>query len=159
MQPEIHPDILERNSRIWREYCRGASQRDLGLKYKLGQQHISAIIKQVRDTIPMEDRLTLIQREVAYFEQLRNEVMELWYMPAAPVTSGRDGKIVLDPVTKEPVRDHSGRLAAVHAAEKLSGRMHRLLGLDAAIRVDINGGEEESAKRAAAEAIAELHGG
>lgn len=154
------PRLMGRNGEIWRAYCRGATQADLADKHALSQQHIGEIIDKVADSIPERDRRRLIAEEVDFFRALRVQVLEeVWGAKPAPVTAGKDGDIVRDPEDGSIVRDHAGRLAGLDRAVKLSERMHKLLGLEAAMKLDVGVGEEEAAKRAAAEAMAHLHGG
>lgn len=153
------PRLMGRNGAIWREYCRGATQEALAEKYALSQQHVGEIINKVADSIPQQERTRLINEEVDFFRAMRVEALAVWDMPAAPVTAGKDGDIVRDPTTQEVVRDHSGRIAAARLALDMSARMHKLLGLEAATKLDVGVGEEEAAKRAASEALAHLHGG
>lgn len=154
------PRLMGRNGAIWREYCRGALQEDLALKYKLSQAQISAAIATVADSVPQQERAALIAQEVDFFRELRIQVLELWYnTTGAPVTVGRDGTVLWDPESNEIVRDHTGRLNAVRVAESISARMHKLLGLEASQKVEIHTGEEDATRTAAAEAHVFLHGG
>lgn len=154
------PRLMGRNGAIWREYVRGATQEALAEKYDLSQQHVGEIIKTVSDSIPERERRDLIKEEVDLFRELRDRVLaEVWDAKAAPVTAGKDGDIVHDPESGGIVRDHTGRLAGLDRAIKISERMHKLLGLEAAMKLDVGPGEEEAAKRAAAEAMSHLHGG
>lgn len=154
------PRLMGRNGEIWKAYVRGATQEALAEKYNLSQQHVGDIIKTVADSIPERERRDLIKEEVDLFRELRDRVLaEVWDAKAAPVTAGKDGDVVRDPDDNSIVRDHSGRLAAIDRAVKLSERMHKLLGLEAAMKLDVGPGEEEAAKRAAAEAMSHLHGG
>ena len=150
-----------RNGRIWRDYCRGANQVTLAERYELSQARISQIINEVRDTLGEEVRSETIQSEAELLRTLRDEILaEVYDADAIPVTVGKDGDILRDPDTGEIVRDHGGRLAALDRADRLTQRLHRLLGIDAPAKLDLNlSGEEERAKQAGAEAVAYLHGG
>jgi DNA-binding CsgD family transcriptional regulator len=149
-----------RNGQIWREYVRGATQEALAEKYGIGQQRVSQILAAVREKIGTQERAELIAEEIDLFRTLRAEVLsEIWDAKGAPVTAGKDGDIVLDPETGEVVRDVSAKIAALNQARALSERMHKLLGLEATQKIDVNVGEEEASRRAAAEALSRLHGG
>lgn len=150
-----------RNGRIWRDYCRGATMQKLADRYDLTVQRISQIVNEVRDNLGEEVRNEVIQTEAEMLRELRDQVLsEIFDAMAAPVTAGKDGNIVLDPETGEVVRDHGGRLAGLNAANNLTMRLHRLLGIDAPAKLDLNlSGEEEKAKQAGAEAVSYLHGG
>lgn len=147
-----------RNGEIWKEYCRGSTQERIAQRYGITQQAVSHAIRSVRDSIPMEERIDVVKEEIDFFRQMRLEVMDLWDMGAAPMVAGKDGEIIRDPETGQIVRDHSGRLNAVRAALQVSERMHKLLGLDAVQKVELNVGEAERAKVAGAEALNFLHG-
>jgi hypothetical protein len=150
-----------RNGRIWRDYCRGANMATLAERYDLSIGRISQICAEVRDGLGEEVRNEVIAQEAELLRTLRDEVLaEVYDAMPAPVTAGKDGDIVKDPETGETVRDHAGRLAGLAAANNLTMRLHRLLGIDAPAKLDLNmNGEEERAKQAGAEAVAYLHGG
>lgn len=150
-----------RNGQIWVEYCNGRTQEFLAEKYSLSQARISQIISEVRDSLGEEIRNETIATEAELLRRLRAEVLaDVYGANPAPVTAGKDGEIVKDPETGEVVRDHAGRLAGLNAANTLTMRLHRLLGIDAPAKLDLNlSGEEERAKQAGAEAAAYLHGG
>ena len=152
--------IEDRDLEIWRRYVRGERQIELARAYNLSQQAISAALGRVRDAIPTHTREEIIAREVDFLEATRAEILSLWVdTNGAPVTAGKDGDIVRDPETGDVVRDHTGRLNAARMALAYSERMAKLLGLDAAVRVDLGASEEAAAIAAAAEAQAHLHGG
>lgn len=161
MPREKNARLEGRNGRIWRDYCRGASQVKLAERYNLTQQRISQIINEVRDSLGEEIRAETIAAEAELLRTLREEILsEIYDADAIPVTVGKDGDILRDPETGEVVRDHGGRLAAIDRADRLTQRLHRLLGIDAPAKLDLNlTGEEERAKQAGAEAVAYLHGG
>jgi DNA-binding transcriptional regulator LsrR (DeoR family) len=151
--------LMGRNGEIWRHYVRGMTQEAIGEKFNLDQSTVSTAIAAVRDSIPQQERDALIKEEIDFLRRMRTELLDVWDMKAAPVTAGQLGEIVKDPETQEVVRDHSGRLAAAARIESISARMHKLLGLEASQKIDLNVGEEEAAKRAAADALNHLHGG
>jgi hypothetical protein len=154
-----NPSLAGRNGRIWKEYCRGATQAELAEKYNLSQARISQIIIECRDAIPFEERDNLVKQETDLLRELRKEVLELWDAAAAPLIHGPRAEIVRDE-HDNVVRDHSGRLAALARAESITSRLHRVLGLDAPQKVDLSlAGEEEATRKAAADAITRLHGG
>lgn len=142
-----------RNGEIWRLFCRGRTQESLAEQFGISQPRVSQIINEVRDSIGPVERADIVKRESDLLDQLRAEVLDLWEKGPnkAYAANGRE---------LEGVEDHSGRLAALAAADRLTARMHRLLGLDAPAKLDLSlQGEEEASRRAAAEAIAKLHGG
>jgi hypothetical protein len=147
-----NPALVGRNGRIWRDYCRGATQEKLAEKYELTQQRISQIVNEVKDSIAIEERADLVKRETDLLLTLREEVLDLWDADAPDLVS--NGRVI------EGTKDHSGRLAALAAVDRLTARLHRVHGLDAPAKLDLNlHGEEEKAKQAGAEALTFLHGG
>jgi transcriptional regulator with XRE-family HTH domain len=148
----INPSLNGRNGQIWKFYCRGLNQEALAAKFGLTQQRISQIVNEVRNSIPQEERAEIVKQETELLRQLRVEVLELWDAAAAPMVS--NGRLI------EGVVDHAGRLAALARAESLTARLHRVHGLDAPQKLDLNvGGEEEATRKAAADALSHLHGG
>lgn len=152
--------LAGRNGNVWREYCRGATMDALAERYNISMQRVSQVIAQVADSIPQQERAALIAQEVDYMREVRLGILELWDSPAPPVTqrSGDGWEYVRDPEGRLAY-DYSGRLHAANLALKYSERMHKLLGLEAATKVDIGASEEAASRLAAAEALAHLHGG
>jgi predicted transcriptional regulator len=147
-----NPSLAGRNGRIWKLYCRGQTQEALAAAFDLSQARISQIIAEVRDSIPIEERDTLVKQETDLLRDLRSEVLELWDAEAPELVS--NGRVI------EGIKDHGGRLAALARAESLTARLHRVMGIDAPAKLDLNlGGEEAAAQKAAADAAAHLHGG
>lgn len=147
-----NPALVGRNGRIWRDYCRGATQEKLAEKYGVSQPRISQIVNEVKDSIAIEERADLIRQETDLLRMLREETLELWDADAPDMVS--NGRVI------EGIKDHSGRLQALAAVDRLTARLHRVLGLDAPQKVDIGlGGEVEAAKKAAGDALSYLHGG
>lgn len=151
MNPE-EPRLAGRNGEIWRAYCRGATQAALAEEFGISQQRVSQIIAEVRDSIPMEERESTLKQEIDLLRDLRRDVLSLWDADAPNLVS--NGRVI------EGVKDHGGRLAALARAESLTARLHKITGIEAAQKVDLSvQGEEEAARRAAADALAHLHGG
>lgn len=148
-------DLTGRTGRIWRAYVAGATQEAIAAEHGIGQQRVSQILAEIRDTIPDTERKHLVQRETEFLEQLRSEALDLWHRPPIPAYS--NGKLILmeDGTAAE---DHSGRLAALDRAVKLHERLAKLLGLDAPAKADVSlvGQERDATSEAAAAALAYL---
>ena len=157
--PKESARLMGRNGDIWREYCQGATQEELALKYGKAQSVISDAIRHVRDSIPQVERQDLIKEMVDYFRSLRVTVMEIAAMPAPPVTAGKDGDLVLDPDTGKHVRDYSTRINAIRTAVTIADREIDILGLKGEQKVRISEGEEQASQKLAADALSHLHGG
>lgn len=159
MPPREQKRLEGRNGALWREYCRGATQEELAEKYGIAQSTVSNAIATVRESIPIQDRMELIAQEVDFLRKTRQELMDLWDAPPAPVTAGKDGDIVRDPETGAVVYDHNGRLQALRVGLEYTKHLSKILGLEASTKVEINTGEEAAARAQAVEAATFVHGG
>lgn len=75
---------------------------------------------------------------LAQLEDARRVVLAKLELMPAPVTAGRDGEVVYDPETGEPVRDHSAHLAAVDRLLRINERVAKLTGADSPVKVEGN---------------------
>lgn len=142
---------------MWRAWMHGESQASIGQRYGLTQSRVSEILREIRQSMPQVTRDEMIERERAYLDNLRQIIMDLAGREGAPVTAGKDGFVVRDPDSGDVVRDYSLRVAAVREGRALNERLSRMLGLDAAQRVDITTTQATAeAEQAAAEAAAFL---
>jgi DNA-binding transcriptional regulator LsrR (DeoR family) len=150
-----------RNGEIWRKHLLGWTQEALAEEHGLSQARISQILSDVRATIPEPDLVQARQTHQELLGDLRRRVSEIALAPLPPVTAGKDGLPVQDPVTGDYVRDYSGRYQALMGVAKLEERLAKLMGLDAAEKVDVSVTEaaRSSAQAVAADALARLHGG
>lgn len=156
-RPEKPEDLrLEgRNGQVWRRHViDGQTQAAVALEFGIGQQRVSQIIAQVRASIPEQDRSEMVQDTMEVLSELHRTAMDLMRMAGAPVTAGKDGSVVYDPETNQPVRDYSLRLNALKGALAVSESMRRLVGLDAVKGLDINvtGAEDLAARKVAEDA-------
>lgn len=153
------PYLEGRNGEMWRLWCEGRTQAWIADQFGITQSAVHHALAKVRDNlgdVVMDDERT---RSLEMLHELRAGALEVWRMVAAPVTAGKDGTVVYDPETREPVRDHGGRLRALETALKVDARIAQLLGLDAATKHDHTvHGESEAATALAAEAARRVHG-
>lgn len=150
--------LAGRNGSIWQEYCRGATMEALAEKHGISKPRVHEIIQQVRNDVPQENRLEVIREQIDWLRETRRSIMELWDKNGAPVTAGKDGDLVYDPENNTVVRDHTGRLNAAKVALQFAEREAKLLGLDAAQKVELSG-EDEASRKLAAESAAYLDQG
>lgn len=156
-QEEPTARLTERDWEIWKKWTRGKTQAALAAEYEIGQQRVSQIVRAVRDSIPQETRDELVRRELEMWSAIRAEILEEIYgADPVPVTAGKDGYPVIDPQTQKYVRDHGGRLAGAKMALNISESLRRMVGADAAQKVDVNVGEDAATQEGAAEARAFL---
>lgn len=136
LQPDGDKRLTGRNGAIWREFIQGCTQEFLADKYGLSQVRVSAIIKEVRATVPPADRGEMLQESLELIREVRRKAMELVEMAGAPVAVGKDGTVLYDPETGELVRDYSLRLKALDTAMKASDVEAKRLGLDSPIKLE-----------------------
>jgi transcriptional regulator with XRE-family HTH domain len=154
------PERLEgRNGDIWRRYVGGATQESLAERYGIDQSRVSQIISAVRASIPEQTRDALRQEHVDFLREIRDSAMALARAPLPPAVNNK-GNVIIDPTTKEIVRDATGRLSALRHAADFATRAEKLLGLEppAESRITITSEEETEAAARAAEALSRLHG-
>jgi hypothetical protein len=149
----------EWDAEVWRRYSRGRRQHDIARELDVAQSSISAAVNRHRATIPPEAREELLQSEMDFHQRVRDEVLEVFYAKPAPVTAGKDGQIVHDPITGEVVEDHTGRIAALRCAQDISRHIAKLAGLEAPTRLDITATEQAATEQAAMEAATFVAGG
>lgn len=147
-----------RNGQVWAEWCAGHNQDAIAEAHGISQQRVSQIIAAVRATIAEEDPADRRQRHLEVVDKIRAETLRLIEAPLAPAYS--NGRMMLDEAGA-PILDVGPRLAAMDRAGKFLDREAKLLGLDAAQRVDVTVSEQakQAASEAAASAISRLHGG
>jgi DNA-binding transcriptional regulator LsrR (DeoR family) len=154
-------NLAGRNGLIWRDYCAGRTQEWLAAEYGLSQPRVSGIIREVRDNLVQETREQEIQRSLDMLAELRAGALEVYRMAPAPVFVGKDGDVARDPENDDAiVRDHTGRLRALETAVKVDERISRLLGLDAATKMDlaVSSNEVSAAETLAADAAKRVAG-
>lgn len=146
-----------RDGDIWRQYAHGATQETLAARYGISQQRVGQIIREVGAAIPEEDLADRRRRALDALGDLGRMALEIADLePTQAWSQGRP--MVNDDGT--PIMDYSTRLSALDRVLKIGERQARLLGLDAAQKVDLAVSEQAAAQAqaAAAEALAFLHG-
>lgn len=128
------PRLEDRNGAIWRAHVSGMTQEAIAAEHGISQERVSQIIRQVRESIPDVDRVHLVQRETEFLESLRVEALKL--VDRGPIPAYSNGKPILSFDGVTVAEDHSGRLAALDRAVRLHERLSKLLGLDAAAKVE-----------------------
>lgn len=147
--------LAGRNGQIWRDYCRGLTQQEIARRYELSQARVSEVIKQVRDSIPEQDRAEAVVEVRDFLRELRAEASRIADMDPVPVYHPRTGEILCDP-TGRPVYDYAGKLRAMETAARFAEHERKLIGLDAAVKVDMSTTDQSAAERTAKEAAARL---
>lgn len=150
----------ERDHGWWRDYCHGMTLRAIATRDRVGLSTVSEAIKRVRDSIPEVKREEIRQEIHDLYREIMLEALNIADMLPPPVVAGKDGEPVRDP--DDPTvtfRDYSGRLAALKTAADMADRARRMFGVDEAQRVQVETGEDEAARRLAAESRAYLEQG
>ena len=145
-----------RNGRWWRDYCGGMTMEAIAARDGVDKATVSRAVAQVRDSIPEVKREEIRQEIHDLYRRIMDESLRIAEMLPPPVVAGKDGDPVVDPVTGEFVRDYSGRLTAYKTAADMADRARKMFGVDEAQKVQIESGEEETARRLAAESRAYL---
>jgi DNA-binding CsgD family transcriptional regulator len=151
--------LAGRNGEIWQRYLQGQTQERIAQEYGLSREYVNQIIRKVRDSIPEQTRQEIIAREVDFLDKLRDEVTEMFNAPMPPAFD-RDGNPLVDPDTGKVVRDTAPRMNILGGLVKLIERHAKMLGTDAATKLDatITADEDTAAKALAAQAAARLAG-
>lgn len=148
------PDRLDgRDGTVWRLYVGGMVQEAIAARVGISQSSVSRILAAVREGIA-DDREHLVQRERDFLDQLRAQMLDAVAEPLPPAVT-QSGKLILDE-NGDLIRDPSNRLAAVDRAVRLHERLGKLLGLDAATKVDLS--VQQQAAQQAANAAADAAG-
>lgn len=149
--------LQDRNERWYRLHAiEGKTLRAIASQEGVTSATVHSAIKQVRDSIPDKSRDETIRDVLEFYAKVRNEAWKIAELTPAPVTAGKDGTVVYDPETGAIVRDYSGRLRAMETAMKTVESERKMLGLDAAVKIEQNVTDQVAADRAAQEAAARL---
>ena len=150
--------LHDRNERWYREYIKGTTLRAIAEREGMHPSTVHAAIKQVRDSTPEDSRDQVIKDAIEAYHLIQAEAFRIAEMLPAPVVVGKDGNILTDPDTGAIVRDYSGRLRAYETAMKTIEAQRKVLGLDAAVRVEQTITDQAAAEKAAEEARKRLEG-
>lgn len=134
-----------RNGAIWRAYASGRTQEWIAEQHGISQSRVSQILDEVREVLPADARADWRVIALETLGHLHAEMLELVDAEAPPVFF-EDTALTHD---GEVVRDHSGRVAAVDRVLKVQDRAAKLLGLDAATKMEASVTVDTSAEVAA----------
>lgn len=131
--------LAERREAEWAMYVDGWTQPQIAKHFGIEQSTVSDDLRVFREAIPPQTREQMIERHHAKLADIARRLEEIASKPAPPVTAGKDGKPVYDPVTKQPVRDYSGQAAALAQIRATLAQEAKLAGLNAADKVEVSG--------------------
>jgi hypothetical protein len=144
-----------RDESWYRDYAtRGLTIRAIAARDNVSPTTVHAAIKRVRETIPQETRDARIVDVLDFYARVRERAWELADMPGIPIVDRR-GEVVHD-AEGEPAYDYSGRLRALDTAMKTIEAERRMLGLDAAQKIEQTVTDQVAAEKAAREAADRL---
>lgn len=147
-----------RNERWYRDYAiNGMTMRAIAAREGVAPDTVHNAIEHVRKSIPPKTREAHVADVLEFYAKVRAEAWEIAHKMPAPMVTIK-GEPVLDPTTNEFVRDYSGRLRAMETAMKTVEAERRILGTDAAVKVDTTVTDTAAAERVAAEARKRLEG-
>jgi hypothetical protein len=150
--------LEDRNERWYHDYAiRGMTLRAIADREGYHISTVHEAIKHVRKSIPDETREARTADVLEFYAKVRQEAWRIADLPAAPIVA-RDGTPVIDPVTNEYARDYTGKLRALDTAMKTVEHERKVLGLDAAVKIDQTITDTAAAERVAREARARLEG-
>jgi hypothetical protein len=132
-KPQDAARLQGRNGKVWRAYVRGDTQETIAARHNITRGRVSQILTEIRQSIPPDDRATLVLRETEFLDNLRRAALDL--VERGPIPAYSSGKPILmeDGTIAE---DHSGRLAAFDRALKVHERLCKVLGLEAPAKTD-----------------------
>jgi DNA-binding CsgD family transcriptional regulator len=132
--------LTEREAEIYRlTVVNRLTQSAIGARLGVSQQVISVQLAAARAKLPTPDLETIRSEALALHEDVIRRSLELAELAGAPVTSGKDGDVVLDPEDGAVVRDYSGRINALRLALAADAERRKLMGVDAASKQEISG--------------------
>lgn len=132
-----------RDQEIFTKYLFGHTQVELAEEYGLAQSAISRIINKLRESVTLPTREDLVKRSVARLDAL---LKKAWAVAEAEHLAVSHGRVIYDPRTGEPMKDHAPLLQAIDRIVRLEERVAKLLGLDAADRLESPTGDDLDAE-------------
>src|SRR3954470_17627092 len=127
-------------------YVGGKTQYQIADMLGLDHSTVSDDLRIHADSMTPQSRETAVQRHEETIAWAVDQLRELARMDGAPVTAGKDGTVVRDPERIDPatgrhavVRDYTGRFTAIRELRGYLDREAKLLGLNAADKVEVSG--------------------
>jgi len=105
----------------------------------ISMQRVSQILAEVKAKMPPIDLSEMRARSIELHLDVIKRAYEMAGMKGAPVTAGKDGEVVYDPEGGEVVRDYALRGSSLALVLKAEAELRKLLGLDAATKVETSG--------------------
>jgi transcriptional regulator with XRE-family HTH domain len=115
------------------------TQEAIAAELDISQQRVSQILADVRAALPPIDLAEYRRQAIELHLDVIKRGYEIANMNGAPVTAGKDGDVVYDPESGGVVRDFGGRKAALDLVIKAEAELRKLLGADAATKIETSG--------------------
>lgn len=131
--------LAERRAEEWDLYVRGKTQPEIARMYGLDTSTICDDLRIHAEGMPPQARNTVIRRHEETIAWAIDELRRLVVLDGVPVTAGKDGYVVMDPETHQVVRDYGARFTAIREVRGYLDREAKLLGLNAADKVEVSG--------------------
>jgi hypothetical protein len=131
--------LAERRAAEWELYCRGWTMPQIGEHYGLDDSTISDDLRLYRDALPPQTREQMIDRHHTTLADITRRLDALSRLNPPPVVAGKDGAPVIDPETREWVRDYSTQVTALRELRATLAQEAKLAGLNAADKVEVTG--------------------
>lgn len=114
----------------WERSCQGWTQDRIAQELGITQTSVSTHLAAFRKAMTPVDRELLRQQHHERARMAHEALSKLAGNNGAPVTAGKDGVVVYDPVTGEVVRDYAGIIAAWRELRAWDEREAKLANLD-----------------------------
>lgn len=135
--PQIQGDLDPQEQLLYDLYLvKRWTQHKVAAHLGVSQQRVSQMIAVLRAKLPPVDIAAMRAASIAMYGDIARRAYELAEMNGAPVTAGKDGSVVYDPEGGGVVRDYAGRVAALKLAALADAELRKLIGLDAAQKVE-----------------------
>lgn len=131
--------LAERRAAEWELYCRGWTQPQIAEHFGIDPSTVSDDFKAYRAAMPKQTRDQMIDRHHETLADITRRLDELSRLDPPPVVAGKDGMPVMDPETRQWVRDYSTQVTALRELRATLAQEAKLAGLNAADKVEVSG--------------------
>lgn len=135
-EPASRSRTADRDFDIWQRYTNGQTQAEIGEHYGISQPQVSAIVKRMRDDVPVEERRARQRRQLDDLDRIRGQLLAL--VEADPIPAYSAGRPVRMP-DGSVAEDHTARVKAMDMVVRLQEREAKALGLDQPVKVEQSG--------------------
>lgn len=139
----VAQDLPEQDEEIYRlRVVDRLTFSEIGKRYGISPQAVHQRYQRIAASLPMPDIAAVRAESLTMLREIEREAIAVARMQGAPVTAGKDGGIVYDPEVKDEndnavvVRDFAGRLQALKLAGWADAEARKLMGADAATKVE-----------------------